>query len=182
MEKRSVKIIENQIGPVLQSLCGDILRKNLEEEVSIYYGNAMDEHGNLLFELWRDNPHFPVAQWPKLEVATDMGWQKQSSGRNCSSLSGHALLVALLTRKPICLETKHKVCRHCKMWHVQHTIAEPVPEHKCVVNHVGSSGSMEALAVLAMHIRMYERHVIIETFVTDDDSSIKAKLKWSMLD
>jgi len=182
MEKRSFTIIENRIGPVLQGLCRDMLQENLDEEVAIYYGDAEDDEGNKLFDLWKENK-LPVPLWPKLKVATDMGWQKRSSGKNYNSLSGHALFVALLTRKPMCLETKHKVCRFCKVWHTQHTIDEAVPEHNCVVNHVGSSGSMEALAVLAMYVRMYEiHHVIIETFITDDDSTIKAKLKWSNAD
>jgi len=182
MEKRSFTIIEQRIGPILQGLCQEILQENLDEEVAIYYGDAEDENGHQLFDLWKANS-LPVASWPRLKVATDMGWQKRSSGRNYSSLSGHALFVALLTRKPICLETKHKVCRYCKIWHINHTIDIPVPEHDCVVNHVGSSGSMEALAVLAMYIRIYEiHHVVIDTFITDDDSTIKAKLKWSNAD
>lgn len=45
---------------------------------------------------------------------------------------------------------------------------------------MGSSGSVEPLAVLAMVKEMFGTHqVIISTLVTDDDSSIKAKLKWS---
>jgi len=182
MEKRSFTIIEQRLAPTRQQLGKKILLENLDEEVEIYYGGEVDADGNLLFDLWKDKT-LPQALWPTLMVSTDMGWQKRSSGRNCFSLSGHALFVAMLTRKPIALATKHKVCRHCKMWYTRHTVDEQVPEHECVVNHTGSSGSMEAKAVLDMHVQLFEEsQVIVETFVTDDDSTIKAKLKWSNAD
>ena len=179
MEKRSFVIIEKRIGPVLQELAKRIMCENLEEEVAMHFGDEVDTEGNSLFDLWKDKK-LPVAMWPKLMVSTDMGWQKRSSRRSYASLSGHAIFVALLTRKPVCLATKHKCCRCCKMWHTRHTIDEPVPQHDCVANHDGSSGSMEPLAVLDMCIKMCEEnHVIVETLITDDDSTIKAKLKWS---
>ena len=182
MEKRSFTIIEKRIGPMLQDLCKDILLENLDEEVAIYYGDETDNNGNVLFDLWKQRL-LPRQQWPRLTIATDMGWQKRSSGRNYNSLSGHALFVATLTRKPICLATINKVCRYCKMWHIKHPIDVPVPDHYCVVNHQGSSGSMEALAVLDMYIRLCrDNQVTVETLVTDDDSTIKAKLKWSNAD
>ena len=109
-----------------------------------------------------------------------MAWQKRSSGRRYDSLSGHALFVAALTRKLIALATKHKACRYCKMWRTRHGVDEAVPAHECLVNHDGSPGSMEPIAVLDMYKQMYDEHqVIVETLITDDDSTIKAKLKWS---
>jgi len=53
MEKRSFTIIEQRIGPILQGLCQEILQENLDEEVAIYYGDAEDENGNQLFDLWK---------------------------------------------------------------------------------------------------------------------------------
>jgi len=68
MEKRSIAMIESQIGPVLQDLCTTILVKNLEEEVSVYHGDSTDEQGNLSFDFWKDD-NLPVALWPtKIET------------------------------------------------------------------------------------------------------------------
>lgn len=59
-------------------------------------------------------------------------------------------------------------------------IFEEPPDHGCVKNHEGSSGGMEPIAVLEMHRKLYtDNHTIIDVLITDDDSSIKAKLKWS---
>jgi len=58
--------------------------KNLEGEVSICHGDAEDEHGNLLFDLWKDD-NLPAALWPNLRVAEALQWWKpQQSLRPCS--------------------------------------------------------------------------------------------------
>ena len=59
----------------------------------------------------------------------------------------------------------------------------PVPEHECRKNWDGSSGAMEPYGCLQLFIRLYNNHkVIVDGVVTDDDSSIKSKLKWSNRD
>ena len=62
---------------------------------------------------------------------------------------------------------------------MSHPPTEKPPEHKCFINHAGKSGAMEPIAVLEMHKCLYEQRVILDWMVCDDDSSIKAKLKWS---
>jgi len=65
MEKRSFTIIEKRIGPILQGLCNEVLSKNLDEEVRLYYGDAADNNGDLLFDLWKQHK-LPKAMWPLL--------------------------------------------------------------------------------------------------------------------
>jgi len=60
-----------------------------------------------------------------------------------------------------------------------HPTTERPPEHDCFINHKGKSGAMEPIAVLDMYKWLYNQRVILEWMVCDDDSSIKAKLKWS---
>ena len=58
-----------------------------------------------------------------------------------------------------------------------------MPEHKCCKNWDGSSVSMEPQATLDMVIQLHEKeHIIVDTIITDDDSAIKAKCKWSNAD
>jgi len=82
MEKRSFTIIEKRIGPILQRICDEMLRENLEDEVALCYGDEVNVEGVSLFDLWKED-NLPVNLWPKLWVSTDMGWQKRSSGGSC---------------------------------------------------------------------------------------------------
>ena len=119
--------------------------------------------------------------YPTVTCSADMGWQKRSSGRRYDSNSGHAFLVDSVTRRPIAMVLKSKICSiRC-----QHKPGSDVPvrEHKCQINHVGSSGSMEPAAIKDMVVWLHdEKQVLVSKLITDDDSSIKAKLKWCNAD
>lgn len=68
----------------------------------------------------------------------------------------------------------------CKGWYTCHGVDEECPVHECIRNHDGSSGSMEPRAVSEMVKRLdHKEHVVVDALITDDDSSMKAKLKWS---
>ena len=122
----------------------------------------------------------PREHYPQLMASTDMAWQKRSSGNRYDSNSGDALLVESLTRLPITWIIKSKICSVCQR-HSDDDV--PVKDHKCMINHDGSAGSMEPLAVLEMVIEAMDKFfVVIERLITDDDSSMKAKLKWSNAD
>jgi len=117
MEKRSFAMIEKRIGPTLQRICDEMLRENLEDEVAVYCGDEENDQGVLLFDLWKQG-NLPTHLWPRLWVSADVGWQKRSSGRSYNSLSGHALFVATLTRKPIVSDYKSRLvmveqCTRC---------------------------------------------------------------------
>ena len=77
----------------------------------------------------------------------------------------------------VAYDIKSKICNVCS-WHENKDV--PVRDHTCLKNHVSASGGMEPLAILDMTVDLYNRkNCVVNTVVTDDDSSIKAKLKWS---
>ena len=190
MEKRSFPVIEGRLSSLIQELTDEILLENLDAAVKLHYGERRhDTGGQLLYDLWReeikDNNNqqiLPPDLYPRLVASADMAWQKRSSGRMYDSNSGWACLVEGKTRRPIAYAVRSKICAICKA-HKDPTVA--VRPHECMINHVGSSGSMEPLAILDMVVDLYDnamRRVVITQLVTDDDSSIKAKLKWSNAD
>jgi hypothetical protein len=112
-----------------------------------------------------------------------MAWQQRSSGHNCNSPSGHALMVGALSRKPLLLCVKSKVCLYCSSYKKKFPEELEVPPHECWKNHLGSSKSMEAQACLELTIDMFDKkHVIIMGIVLDDDSSTKSMVRWSNKD
>ena len=181
MQSGSFSSIEKELAPVLYDYAEEIMFDNLKEEVAIILGDrAVDEEtGVSHYQLWLDKK-LPEHLWPRMYGCADMGWQQKGSGRKRNSKSGHALVIAMHTRKAVAKAVCSKACGYCKTWATQHTAAEPPPQHLgCFINHTGSSGSMEPVAILQMYKDLYDKQVIVEKFVADDDSSMKAKLKWS---
>jgi len=187
MEKRSFTTIEEITSGPIQELGQEVLFENLSRAVEVHYGGRQ-HNGVSLFELWKDqikpnnkdNEILPRHLYPKLTTASDMAWQKRSSGNKCDSNSGHAALVDADTRLVIAYIVKTKLCSICIAHARKKNNPEPVREHKCNINHVGSAGSMEPKAILEMVVDMYDnRYAFAEYVITDDDSSIKAKLKWN---
>ena len=114
---------------------------------------------------------------PWVDVSMDMGWNKRSSGRQYDSNSGHACMVGTRTRKPIALCMKSKFCAKCT-WSTSRG-KEP-KEHDCRVNHVGSSGSMEASALVDMLESLHDKYCIDTTSaIIDDDSHMRSAARWS---
>jgi len=179
MQSRTFGTIESTIYPVIEGITDSILFSNLKEEVALTFGDQVDDQGVKLFQLWLDKK-LPKELWPVICCGGDMGWSQKGSGRTFNSNSGHALFIANLTRKPVAKHVCCKSCKKCKSWYRYHAADEEPPEHECVTNFDGSSGSMEPEAMLEMYKTLHDNYqTIIGTIVTDDDSSIKAKLKWS---
>lgn len=107
MQSRSFGNIEREISPVIQDYTKEIIQQNIKEEVSLHYGDRVDNDNNKLYDLWLENK-LPVDLWPRLDGCADMGWQQKGSGRKRNSNSGHALIFAMLSRKAIALETCSK--------------------------------------------------------------------------
>ena len=181
MKSRSFGTIEKELSPVLQGLTDEIVMENLQKEVQLIFGDATDDDNNKLFDLWLEKK-LPEDLWPRVDGCADMGWQQKGSGRKRNSKSGHAFVVGMKSRKIIAKSLCSKACGFCKSWYTRHPADEIPPQHECFINHDGSSGSMEPKAVLEMYEWLYNQHVIVKRFVADDDSSIKAKLKWSNAD
>ena len=183
MEKRTFPLIEERISGSIQGLTNKICHENLVQAVKKHYGNREHE-GQLLFDLWQRQLNneggeeiLPSALYPRLMTSADMGWQKRSSGNSYDSLSGDATLVECSTRMPILWSVRSKICGVCS----RHDHNEGPPrQHTCRINHQGSAGAMEPLAVLGMVTEAFNtKCVIISCLITDDDSSMKAKMKWS---
>lgn len=181
MQSRSFGNIEKQLSPVIQEYTDEIMMGNLCKEVASKLGDRVDDNGNRLYDRWVER-NLPEELWPRVDGCADMGWQQKGSGRKRNSKSGHALIIGMETRKVIAKSLCSKGCGFCKTWYTRNSIDEAPPPHECFINHEGSSGCMEPKAVLQMYVWLFEQCVIVERFVADDDSSIKAKMKWSNAD
>jgi hypothetical protein len=187
MQSRSFTLVEERISPILQSLARRVLLDNLIEEVRLTF-EAIPNKDPRDFELWKRSLTDPLAvlpldKYPKIDASYDMAWQQRSSGRKYNSPTGHAFFVGGLTRRPVVLDIKCKICNYCFTWKKKHGEALPVPEHECTKNHAGTSKAMEALAALTLVVDCYEQHrVIIARICIDDDASTRSKLKWSNKD
>ena len=183
MERRSFGIVEDYIGPVLQQFADEVVyERNLVEEVRLTFGDEKDDNGALLFDLWKDGT-LPRELFPKIGASGDMGWQGRSAGMSYNSLSGDAVYVGALSRKIIAWYVCSKHCSFCKGWLRSKKKDQPIPVHKCRKNWEGSSGAMEPIALLEMFKMLFEAYnVVVDFIITDDDSSIKAKMKWSNAD
>ena len=179
MERSSFTAIEERISPSIRELNKNILKENLFMEVEAVMRMDDNNFDETAFEAWKqaindDSIDMANAILPEVVVAADMGWQKRSSGRRYDSNSGHAILVGKETRLPIALCLKSKICRKCDTGK---------PHQVCFKNHNGSSKAMEPLAILDMVVALHdEHHVITKVIIADDDSSMKAKLKYSNAD
>lgn len=116
MESRSFTIIEERIGPYIARLTADILQeRNLTEEVRRTVKQPND------FELWKQAQQGLLVldrdKYPTLRASYDMAWQQRNSGNKYSSASGHALYMGGVTRKPISLAIKSKLCNVCAAVH-----------------------------------------------------------------
>jgi len=183
--KRSFGLIERFLGPELMRLADEVVYgKNLVEEVKEVLGDQCDDDGKLLFDLWKEKK-LPNDLWPRVTVSGDMGWQGKGSGNSYNSMSGDAIYVGSKTRKQIAWHVMGKGCSTCNGW--KHSVKAKegavCPPHSCRKTWNGSSGAMEPVALLNVFVELHNNHhVICSCIVTDDDSSIKSKLKWSNKD
>jgi hypothetical protein len=180
MESRSFTIIEDRLSPYIAKLTDAVLHENLSEEV-----RRSTTPNN--FELWRQAQlgllELDRDKYPTIRAGYDMAWQQQNSGNKYSSASGHALFMGGLTRKPVSLVIKSKICNVCSAWQKKDKNkpdAGPPPPHTCWKNHEGSSGSMEPQACLEMTIDLFEKkQCCLGLVCIDDDASTRSMLKWS---
>ena len=92
---------------------------------------------------------------------------------------------------PLHFAVKSKQCNYCINWKKKNAdlVSDSederllIPEHKCMMNHDGSSVSMEPLACLHMITTLfYKFHCIVNEICADDDTSIRSLVKWSNAD
>jgi hypothetical protein len=187
MHSRSFGIVEERMSPIIQSVTNRILQENLIEEVRLTFA-AIPNKDPRDFELWKNslndnNAVLPLDKYPKVDASYDMAWQQRSSGRKYNSPSGHAFLMGGLSRRPIALDIKCKICNFCTTWKKKHGEQSAVRIHACTINHTGTSKAMEPLGCLSLVVDTYERHrVVVARICIDDDAATRAKLKWSNAD
>jgi hypothetical protein len=140
------------------------------------------------FDLWKaslDTGVLPKNLYPKLAVSYDMAWQQRNSGHKYNSPSGHAIFVGKLSRKPIALVIKSKLCNFCSTFKKNNpdVADEFIPPHDCTKNHVGSSSSMEPKGCLEMTISLFNNcRCIVASICIDDDASTRSVMRWSNAD
>ena len=159
--------IEMLLGKDLRFVGNDSMKKALDEEIKL----TMLHKNQPIFN-WRTEKILIG-----LTAAYDMGWTKRSSGNRYDSLSGHAFLVGCLSRKVLSAQITSKKCSLCSS---AETKEEEPGEHECPKNYMGSSKAMEADGALSLVKNLdleTNSKVFIESFVTDDDSSIRAILR-----
>mgnify|MGYP000417149400 CR=1 FL=1 len=183
--KRSFGLTERFLGPELLRLADEVVcEKNLTDEVRLVLGDKRDNDNVLLFDLWKEKK-LPQNLWPRVTASGDMGWQGKGSGNSHDSQSGDAVYVGSLTRKPTAWHVLGEGCSTCNGWQRSKRSkgGEPCPPHACRKSWSGSSGAMEPVALLEMFKELFNKHqAIVHQIVSDDDSSVRAKLKWSNAD
>ena len=193
-------IVEEDVGPVIRGLLDDVLQDNLDAEIeaTLEYGRqtwqSLSQKGKkgrkwvraagkkcgipLSFDQWKALPDNKRPKVP-LTVSFDMGWQKRSNGNRYDSASGHAMLVGGHTKRPLALTLFSKICQACEI--AQRLGKDPKHWGPCPKHYEGSSKGMEANGALKLvtQLNAHPRKIVVSEIVSDNDSSIRAKLKHS---
>lgn len=181
------RTIEDSIGEDVIELGEEALKEALIEEIRLTCDEQGIDYNEWNAQTLEEKHKNPV----KLTVGVDMGWSQRGSGRAYNSASGHAYLIGQLAQKPISGTVLSKRCSTCEKHKRQKKersansstdSEEQVPEHDCNQNYDpdDSSGGMEKEAALDLVQNLYFKHgVAIGTIVADEDSSLRAALKWS---
>ena len=107
-----------------------------------------------------------------------MSWSKRNSGNRYDSISGHALMIGVLSDKILAAAVSSKMCTICSK---AENIGEEPPDHICPKNYEGSPKAMEADAALHLYKLLYynsDKQLTLEAIVADDDSTMRALLRW----
>lgn len=109
-----------------------------------------------------------------------MGWPTKGTGKNYNSHTGFGSLLGAYNKKALMTKIYCRRCRYCESARRRDVT---VNDHKCVQNFPSnkSSKSMEAAAVLDMICRSAtERQFVIKAVVSDDDSVMRAHLRYNV--
>lgn len=139
MESRSFSIIEERIAPSMLQLMDEILLDNITEEVRL--SKSLSNNDFMLWKMFIEDKESIVLDeesYPCITGSFDMAWQQKGSGHRYNSASGHGFLMGSLTRKPLLISVKSKLCNFCYFYKKKNPDKEEVPAHACQKNHEGS--------------------------------------------
>jgi hypothetical protein len=182
MGPNSFTKIERKLHAPIIALADELVHKQVFLEV-----RTATEGTNFDYDAWVaavNDPtlDYPLDKYPALVCCTDGAWNQRSAGRSYNSSSGFSIMVGTATWMPIAYSIRSTFCRKCSHHLSQHP-NDPVPIHKCEINHEGSAGKMESAALLSMYHYLYDRYkIVLKHVVTDDDSTMKARCRWSNAD
>jgi hypothetical protein len=104
-------------------------------------------------------------------VSFDGTWQK----RGYASINGVVTAISAENGKCIDTHVLSKNCKGCVMWNGKENkpgFDRWLSKHQCSINHVGSSGSMEAAGAVEIYMRSIEKHSLRYTkYLGDGDTS-----------
>ena len=80
-------------------------------------------------------------------MSYDIGWQKCSTGRLYHLFSGHGFMIGCLSGKVVSSAVKSNKFVKCSSANRRNLNVKP---HSCSVDHIGLSGSMEAIVALEL--------------------------------
>ncbi|OXA62698.1 hypothetical protein Fcan01_00749 [Folsomia candida] len=154
MDSKTYTNLENRFSKQLHSAFLSELQRNGEEEKRMAIELGQIDHDGV----------------PWTDVLGDGQWSKRSFNQQGRALSGSAVLIGLLTKKPLFVGVRNKVCFICK--------TQPEKEHECFKNWDGSSSAMETNIIMEGFKRSIEMHGIrYRRFVGDGDSSVYQGIK-----
>ena len=183
MESRSFHTIEGRIGPFIWDLSEEIMLENIKEEVKASLIACDYDGWDASINATAETPPLATDKYPRIMGSFDTAWQQKKSGHSYDSPSGHGLIFGAKTRKPLVCVVKSKLCNYCTYFKKSNPGVEVVPNHDCMRNHTGSSGSMEAAGCLELLIKLFDQyHCVVEKLCCDDDSSVRADCRWSNAD
>lgn len=127
---------------------------------------------------------YPVGLCAKVRCSDDMGWNKRSSGKQRNSRSGHCLALGCESGNPLALASMVNWCRYCDQPKYKGPEGSKIrpPPHTCYKNYKSndSSGGMESAGLLQMMHHVWDNYFLyFFEIVTDDDSTMKARCRWS---
>ena len=165
--------IEDDISRVVIECSSQLLEEALIREVKLSTdGTDFDYEGWL--RSWKEKTPFPVDEHPRITVSYDTGWNKRSNGKRHDSPSGHSVAAGQEQRLACLASVLSAFCQICSLF------GDEAPAHDCAKNFNGTAGAMEPHALLTFAEEAYNKyHVVLGTIIADDDSTMRAQLKWS---
>ena len=159
----------NRLGIAQEELAQQCCDENLSKEIE-----ETEKQGNVDVREGRVG----------IVASGDTGWQGGGSRITYNSISGHTLLCGGYTKLVIAFKFFSKMCDTCHNFYKKHgpnADVNLIPEHRCAKNWNLSSKAMEPNGIVSCALSIWNTgRAWLRTFVSDDDSSSRAALKYSV--